>query len=420
MRKVFTIALLCAGLVFAANDKPSDLKQIPSSEFAQLNKTFKTLKKKTDAPQTRAVIDVPSAGIPFNADTDSLYEFTFNNVRFMLATPKDQMTFAPFQKIQVTSSDYGKTLCAYMGTNQLDTTVPGAIQDPRVGINSAGGWFYLTAYPTTDIVIFDRSSSKMDALANKRYEHVVFRFVLNTAGQVAIHRTVTEKYTTDNVTTPKAVPLNQWVYIQGKQKGLEHSVGWKTASDESIATKTFAKPNVELDVSLMKSAFMSEGYAKSKNTEFLTVDLVVPNLPDGVGNYRPEITPYPPNVNVNCTTMEYPADFTILDTVNNPVRVQEFFWQPNMEMFAVMNDYDAVAKDISQVKTTVFQLDENLLLELLKATEGDSEVFRYTPIYDLPLTNVKRKIIKSPNFDVWVNGNRQVVLFDLRQVPPAR
>ena len=111
MRKVFTIALLCAGLVFAANDKPSDLKQVPKSEIAKLNATFKTLKKKQDA-KTRAVINV--SALTIDANTDSLYQFSLGNQQMFIATKLGQTTFAPAQKIGVMTEEDGIALCAYI------------------------------------------------------------------------------------------------------------------------------------------------------------------------------------------------------------------------------------------------------------------------------------------------------------------
>ncbi|MDE7173639.1 MAG: hypothetical protein K2N70_04750 [Helicobacter sp.] len=409
MRKVFTIALLCAGLVFAA-DKPSEPKQVPSSEFAQLNKTFKTLKKKQDA-KTRAIINV--SALTIDANTDALYQFSIGNQQMFIATKLGQTTFAPAQKLGVISDDFGKTLCAYFGINKLDPTVPGAIPEARVGINSAGGWFYLTQYPKSELVIFDRSSSKRDILEKKTYEHVVFRFVLNTAGRAVIRRTSTEKYGTYNVTTPKPVPLNQWVYIQGRQDGLEHSVGWKTASDESVATQRFAPANVELDVFLMRSAFLTEGFASSKHDDILSKDLFVPNIPEAYGVYGLEKRPYPRNNGVDCTTIVYPAEYSILDMSDNTVTVQEFFWQPNMAMFALMNNYNAAEKDIGQKVSATFNVDTALIQELLNAANGTSTAFRFLPKINNGI------VVDIANLDIYVDDSLNVVLFDLRQTPPA-
>lgn len=404
MRKVFTIALLCAGLVFAANDKPSDLKQVPKSEIAKLNATFKTLKKKQDA-KTRAVINV--SDLTIDANTDSLYQFSIGNQQMFIATKLGQTTFAPTQKVIASSVDYGKTLCAYMGTNRLDPTVPGAIQEPRVGINSAGGWFYLTQYPKSELVIFDRSSWKTDEV-----EHIVFRFVLTTNGYLVIRRTLLEGLTTDNLTSPKPVPLNKWVYIQGRQNGLEHSLGWKTADDESTATKRFSTPNVELQVFAMRSAFMNEVYARNTTVFPNISDIQIPNVLD-----QAQVVfggTYPPNTGVGCTTA-FSTFQTTYRNLSSDIFVEEFFWQPNMQMFALMNNYNAAAKDIAQTATaTTFNLDSVLIQELLNAINGNSTSIRYVPIL-----NSSGTIAEVNNVDVYVDDNLDAVLFDMRGVPPA-
>ncbi|MDE6979727.1 MAG: hypothetical protein K2O85_09215 [Helicobacter sp.] len=406
MRKVFTIALLCAGLVFAANDKPSDLKQVPKSEIAKLNATFKTLKKKQDA-KTRAVINV--SALTIDANTDSLYQFSIGNQQMFIATKLGQTTFAPAQKIGVMTEEDGIAICAYMGTNKLDPTVPGAIQEPRVGINSVGGWFYLTSYPTSELVIFDRSSWQSDKI-----EHVVFRFVLTTNGYLVIRRTLSEGLTTDNLTSPKPVPLNKWVYIQGRQNGLEHSLGWKTADDESTATKRFSTPNVELKVLTMRSAFMNEVYAESNSTLRLS-DRIAPNSPVPSGeDRRPESNGiYAPN-GTGCTTRVF-ATYNIFPEVATNISVQEFFWQPNMAMFALMDNYNAAKKDIGQKVSTTFGLDTALIQELINAANGTSNVLRFLPSLDST-----GMVTDNANVDVYVDDNFDAVLFDMRRVPPAR
>ena len=404
MRKVFTIALLCAGLVFAANDKPSDLKQVPKSEIAKLNATFKTLKKKQDA-KTRTVVSV--SALTIDANTDDLYQFSLGNQQMFIATKLGQTRFAPTQKIIASSVDYGKTLCAYMGTNRLDPTVPGAIQEPRVGINSAGGWFYLTQYPKSELVIFDRSSWKTDKI-----EHIVFRFVLTTNGYLVIRRTLLEGLTTDNLTSPKPVPLNTWVYIQGKQDGLEHSLGWKTADDSSTATKRFSTPNVELQVFAMRSAFMNEVYARDTTVFPKISDIQIPNV---LGQAQAVFGgTYPPNTGVGCTTA-FSTFQTTYRNLSNDIFVEEFFWQPNMQMFALMNNYNAAAKDIAQTATiATFNLDSVLIQELLNAVNGSSTSIRY-----VPTLNDRGTIVEVSNVDVYVDDNFDAVLFDMRGVPPA-
>ncbi len=409
MRKVFTIALLCAGLVFAANDKPSDLKQVPKSEIAKLNATFKTLKKKQDA-KTRAVINV--SDLTIDANTDSLYQFSIGSQQMFIATKLGQTTFAPIQKIGVMTEEDGIAICAYMGTNKLDPTVPGAIQEPRVGINSVGGWFYLTSYPTSELVIFDRSSWQTDKI-----EHIVFRFVLTTNGYLVIRRTLLEGLTTDNLTSPKPVPLNKWVYIQGRQNGLEHSLGWKTADDESTATKRFSTPNVELQVLSMRSAFMNEVYARDGTIFLKKSDTIAPNSPapaNSNNDPRPESGGvYAPN-GTGCTTRVF-ATYNIFPEIATNISVQEFFWQPNMAMFALMDNYNAAKKDIGQKVSTTFGLDTALIQELINAANGTSNVLRFLPSLDS-----SRMVADNANIDVYVDDNFDAVLFDMRRVPPAR
>ncbi|MDE7317589.1 MAG: hypothetical protein K2N12_07670 [Helicobacter sp.] len=153
MRIGFIVALfLCVGLVFGATTpQPSELKKVPKSEIAKLQETLKSLKKKQDT-KIRAILDVDT--FTFDPNTDDLYQITSGSQQMFLVTKLNQTTFATSSnEVGITKEKYGQTLCAFMGLYRTDGSY-----DSRVGINSAGGWFYLTSYPTTDVVIFDRSS----------------------------------------------------------------------------------------------------------------------------------------------------------------------------------------------------------------------------------------------------------------------
>ena len=76
-----------------------------------------------------------------------------------------------------------------------------------------------------------------------------------------------------------------------------------------------------------------------------------------------------------------------------------------------MDNYDALDKDMAQT-IYVFNLDTNLLIELLNATTGNSEAFRFVNI-------VKNgAIIAQENVDVYVDSADNAVVFDLRNVLP--
>ena len=415
MRKRFIVALLlCVGLVFGATTpQPSELKKVPKSEIAKLQETFKTLKKKQDT-KTRDILDVDT--FTFDPNTDDLYQFTYANQVMFLVTKMGQTKFVKSgDEVSVTKEKYGQTLCAFMGIYDAYSSF-----DSRVGINSAGGWFYLTSYPTTDLVIFDRSSHEMNenGLIFTNIEDVSFRFVISKRGQAEIHRSLSPKVkTTTEVVTPKKIPLNQWVYIQGKQKGLMHTVGWKTANDESIASKDFERASADLQVIPMKSAFMHEVYTKQSDNpiqdkrESITYppDLIAPNAPAGA-TYEKLDDPYTKAPDLNCTTQVFRTNF-IYPNSPQPIRVHEFFYQPLMEMFALMDNYDALDKDMAQT-IYVFNLDTNLLIELINATTGNSEAFRFVNI-------VKNgAIIAQENVDVYVDSADNAVVFDLRNVLP--
>ncbi|MDE7255757.1 MAG: hypothetical protein K2N54_06230, partial [Helicobacter sp.] len=219
--------------------------------------------------------------------------------------------------------------------------------------------------------------------------------------------------TTMSVETPKKIPLNRWVYIQGKQKGLLHTVGWKTADDESIASKTFERASVELRVIPMRSAFMHRVYFSSLHS-IAVKDRIAPNAPSVPANQKPEDFPwyeiYGKAPDIDSFTRFYITPF-IFPNSPQPIRVHEFFYQPLMEMFALMDNYDALDKDMAQM-TYTFNLDTNLLIELINATTGNSEAFRFVNVVE------DGAIIAHENVDVYVDSVGNAVVFDLRNVLP--
>ncbi len=395
MRRGFLVTLfLCIGLVFGATSpQPSELKKVPKSEIVKLQETFKTLKKKQDT-KTRDILDVDT--FTFDPNTDDLYQFSLGSQQMFLATKMGQTKFVTSgDEVGITKEKYGQTLCAFMGLYRTDGSY-----DSRVGINSAGGWFYLTSYPTTDVAIFDRSSWD-----NSGVEHVSFRFVINKRGYAEIHRSLSPSVkTTMSVETPKKIPLNTWVYIQGKQKGLLHTVGWKTANDESIASKTFDRASVALRVIPMKSAFMHEVYT-CDNYPLLDIDKIAPNAPTPQ-NIRTEVDLYP-----DSDTAAYITPWIFLNSPQ-PIRVHEFFYQPLMEMFALIDNYDALDKDMAQVVYR-FSLDNTLVLELIKAIEQKSDAFRFVNKRDNT-----GAITGYENVDIYADESDSIIVFDLRNVLP--
>ena len=380
MRGFILTALL--GMMFAATAiqpvSNGKIEQIPASEFENVKKTFKTLKKVTDS-KGRAIV----ADIPLDSATDEVFQYALDgNKTMLIVVNKGQRSFLGEVFIEPSTLEIGKTLCAYMGIHHPDTTVPGGPKDPRVAINSVGGWFYFTKYPAGELVILERS---MDSKNNPS-----FRFILS-GGIPIIRRVLIENMTTQSVNTSKPIPLNEWVYIQGRQQGLEHSVGWKTANDESTATKTFT--NSEAPVNILASNFIEVAFAST-----------------GVNDnpINPPCTSYAPNTGVNCrTACLYNKEFKLPE--EQGFYLKEFFWNSKSPLFALMNNYDAAERELTQW-TNTFGFDIGLINELIEAyntqSQGTTLIF-----YD-----VNRH---KANIDLYLNNpsSPTVYGFDLRRLP---
>lgn len=379
----FILTTLLAGIMFAATAiqpvSNGKIEQIPASEFENVKKTFKTLKKVTDS-KGRAIV----ADIPLDPTTDEVFQYALGgNKTMLIVVNKGQRSFLGDTIIRPATLELGKTLCAYLGSHDPDTTVPGGPQDPRVAINSAGGWFYFTKYPAGELVIMERSSDPKN--------NPSFYFTL-AGGKPTVRRVRTPNLTTQSVSAPKAIPLNEWVYIQGRQQGLEHSVGWKTANDESTATTTFA--NSEAPVNVFGGSFFDMGFVK---------------LP--LGSIKvPPCTLYEENSGVGCRTSCIGNASNYMPPRQQGFRVKEFFWNSKSPLFALMNNYNAAEKELFQ-PTNAFGLDIDLINALI-----DSYDERGTNNTVLIFEDIG---IRDANIDLYLNNlsSPTVYGFDLRRLP---
>lgn len=106
--------------------------------------------------------------------------------------------------------------------------------------NSFGGWFY-----------FDSQSGGYNGgctLADRSGANRVFRFTISPTGILSISQQHSD-YSTASTSTTQAVPMDEWIYLQGYQMGHSYSVGWKkTNGVQHVVSNTFypvttLKPN---------------------------------------------------------------------------------------------------------------------------------------------------------------------------------
>ncbi|WP_146239346.1 hypothetical protein [Helicobacter valdiviensis] len=221
------------------------------------------------------------------------------------------------------------TKCLAIPNGDFNATGGGSA---RTGINSVGMWIYATSYAEfANQVIFSRNYSGTGPIRTD-----YFHAIIKPDGILQVTSAVTD-YSTTNIATTKPYPLNEWVYIQVYQSGNLYKIGWKSASDENVQEKVFARG------ATLKA--------------------------DRFNNFL----------------------------FNNPsacARVKEFFWQPGINMFELMNNYNAKAKEIFQVRQ-YFTLDTRLVQELINAIQGISTT------------------LTTNDFDVYIDTNGVVYVADI-------
>ena len=383
------ILVLLASVMFAATAiqpiSSGKIEKVPESQIENIKKTLKTLKKVTDSKDRAVVSDMI-----YNPTTDDLYQIELEGgIVLMILVNKGQTSFYGDILIRPSTLELGKTLCAYIGMSYTDTTVPGGQGDSRVGLNSAGAWIYLPKYPSTETVIIERSLSK---------DNPSFRFAIGQSGILTITRTLTANLTTVRVQTTKPVPLNEWVYIQGRQNGLEHSLGWKTANDGNTVTKRFEKHS-DVPVNIFRGRFFDINFAAIKfKEEGEDIPISQVDVP---------CNKYALNTFVKCRTLCFPNE-NYISITDTPFYVKEFFWNGSTPMFALMDNYDALEKHLSQIPNTFYMnlILVNALIDVYNNDRTEDSVLLARPLGSRP-----------DNIDMFVDRGQGIIAFDLRRLP---
>ncbi|MBX7489909.1 hypothetical protein [Helicobacter turcicus] len=319
-----------------------------------LQKVLEQVKQTTKGKEQEKIKAIlPIDNFTFNDQTDMLLEVTDSSgqLLYYLAAPKDKTDFCRVEPLidsegektyQWTSykTAEGATI-ALADTYGRNFPASGG-GDPRVAINSAGMWIYATSYADfANKIIFTRNEWDRNAQGGKRddYFHVLF----NADGTLQITSKITD-YSVDRLQTLQPYPLNQWVYIQAYQEGNNYTIGWKTAdkTEHVVGPKTFTRQ----------------------------ADITADTFKTFMQNYQEE---------------------------NDCVMVREFFWQPGVNMFEIMNNYNAVFKEIEQVQHKVFRLDTIFINEINKAIIGQPS--------SLTLND----------FNVYVDNNYVIYVVDIRK-----
>ncbi|MBD5165361.1 hypothetical protein [Helicobacter sp.] len=321
MKKACLAVFLCVGLALGLNameiNLPKNAKIGKTLEGKALQEVLQKvanskkglIEKSKGEIQIKGIVDVNS--FTFNPDTDILVEVTDSSssqILYYLAAKKNKQTFCtPIRQGEEENKNNSWILPLANSDEwgEIRKAYDGVFQadntgGPRTATNSAGMWIYATSYKDfANAIIFSRNYS---GNGPKRTDY--FHAVINADGTLQITSALTPT-SVDRVYTTKPYPLNEWVYIQAFQQANLYTIGWKTATDEERKSKTFTR-NVDLE-----------------GKDF-----------DNIFNY---VNP------------------------NSCVPVKEFFWQPGIYMFELMNNYNAKSKLIRQNRQNVFGLDTELV-----------------------------------------------------------
>lgn len=268
------------------------------------------------------------SGFNFDPNTDSLYGITSGGtVLFYIATT----TAAGFD---VCFSNQ-KTLGASVETFK-STPAAGYYNNTVTHSNSFGGWFYfdsLNGGYNGGCTLADRSKGATR----------VFRFTLSPTGILSISRQHSA-YSTASTNTTIAVPMDEWIYIQGLQLGNNYTVGWK----------------------------------KEDGTE---------HTASGSNNPIVSIKPEAYNFDISCA-----SDAT------------HIFWQPGQTMFEWFSQADVSSAEIYQMSQTYNAMSSEFLTALLYAIDDNvPDSFISKSMLTLYVDNTNTTIVDLRNLACYGN-----------------
>ncbi|OCR95948.1 hypothetical protein CFT12S02855_08695, partial [Campylobacter fetus subsp. testudinum] len=251
----------------------------------------------------------------------------------------------PRSELLVNLSENENYACDYTAQQASICSYEDYYSQVQYALNSIGGWFYFTQYPTSNdnFVLISRMNSQRGSveplmLDTPSYRKPHFKVFVGSNGKLNVQFTlVTGGIQT--VMTPQAIPLNTRVYLQANNRGIDYEVGWTTLDGTSSrASGSHQGFSVPADIDEHRVARNNKTSCQSgpnytnineRNSGCIKIDFI--NKIVETGNFY--------------------------NNKKNSHFISNFFWNGLTDMFADMNK-----TDISN--NTVFQLNTNLVVNI--------------------------------------------------------
>lgn len=381
MKKIVLAIMLLAHTLFSADnftfEKVNNAQEVSSKKLKK-----KQLTRSMQSRQARSYQIYSINQFSFNENLDELTSVSNNGEHlFYLAYNKkqaDPTNFLSKNLLQNYRCDYNGSQIANCDFVVYHTRV-------EYALNSIGGWFYFTQYPTSNdnFVLISRMNSQRGSveplmLDTLSYRKPHFKVFVDTYGKLGVTFTLITGGT-QTVFTPEAIPLNTNVYLQANNSGINYEVGWITAdgtsSRASGSHQGFAIP---ADIYEHTIARNSEKSCQSG-----------PNIPEPITEKNSgciEISSPFEEGNFNETIKNY-------KTLSKNYCMTKFFWGQGMAMFSDMNSPHPSNKFIYQ---TDLVIDATLINKILLDLSGTTNYFN------------------SDELKLYIDDNYNIILIDIR------
>ncbi|CUU67741.1 hypothetical protein FFA43_00790 [Campylobacter hyointestinalis subsp. hyointestinalis] len=341
MRKFVLGVIFLVSAIFSADNFTFEKVNNPKEVVSKAQK--QSLKSKQSS-QVRSYTPLPISQFVFDENLDELTSVSSGGqFLFYLAYNKVQNDpTIPRSELLVNLSENENYACDYTAQQASICSYEDYYSQVQYALNSIGGWFYFTQYPTSNdnFVLIDRKNTKRGNAGQSQSfmggkPH--FKVFVDTYGKLSVTFTLVTGGT-QTVSTPQAIPLNTKVYLQANNRGIDYEVGWTTLDGvSSRASGSHQGFSIPADIDEHRVARNNKTSCQSG-----------PNLTNI--NER----------NSGCIKIDFGSKMQQMVEFYNQKKnshfISNFFWNALTDIFADMNK-----TDISN--NTVFQPNTSLVVD---------------------------------------------------------
>lgn len=344
MPKLILITIFLVSALFSADNFTFEKVNNPKEILSQISTKKQSLKSK-QIPQVRAYTPLPIDQFVFDPNLDELTSASSGGqLLFYLAYNKKQNDpTMPRSELLTNLSENENYACDYTAQQASICSYEDYYSQVQYALNSIGGWFYFTQYPSSDdeFVLIDRKNTQRGNAGQSQSfmggkPH--FKVFVDTYGKLSVTFTLVTGGT-QTVSTPQAIPLNTNVYLQANNSGINYEVGWTT-----------------LDGTSSRASGSHQGFSIPADIDEHRV----------ARNNKTSCQSGPNVININernsgCIKIDFGSKMQqVVEFYNqnkNSHFISNFFWNASTNMFADMN-----ATDISN--NTIFQPNTTLVVDI--------------------------------------------------------